>query len=115
MLAAAQDLHLGGDDLDVAGGHLGGLGVALPDGALHGDGGLLVDSLEGVDHLLGLGDDLGGAVEVPDHHEGQGGGDHADVLHPAYDLDLLAGVGEAQLPAGMGTILHHNGGFLSIF
>ena len=115
MLAATQNLHLGGDDFNVAGGNLVVLAVALPDGALHGDGGLLGDGLEGADHVLGLGNHLGGAVEVPDDDEGQAGRDHADVLHPAHDLDLLACVLKAQLPAGMGAILHHNGLFLSVF
>ena len=107
VLAAAQHLHLGGHDLNVAGGHLVGLAVPLPDGALHGDGGLFGDGLEGIYHVLGLCHHLRGAVEVPDHHEGQIGADHADVLHPAGNFHLLACVTEAQLSTGMSSILHH--------
>ena len=107
VLAAAQHLHLGGNNLNLAGGHLVGLAVALPDGALHGNGGLFGDGLEGVHHVLGLRHHLGGAVEVADHHEGQIGADHADVLHPAGNFHLLARVTEAQLSTGMSSILHH--------
>ena len=80
----------------------------LPDGALHADGGFLGDGLEGVHHLLGLRHDLGGAVEVPEDHEGETGADDPDVLHPAHQLDFLPRVAEPQLPAGMGTHLHHS-------
>ena len=114
VAAAAQDLDLLGDDLDLAGGHLGGLAGPLPDGARHGDGRLLGDGLKGVYHFGGLRHHLGGAVEVPDHGKRQLGAHFPDVFQPAADLHGLAGVGEAQLPAGMGTILHHNWLFLSI-
>jgi len=107
VLAAAQHLHLGGDNLNVAGGHFVGLAVTLPDSTLHGDGGLLGDALKGVHHVLGLRHHLGGAVEVADHHEGQIGADHANVFHPAGNFHLLACVTEAQLSTGMGSILHH--------
>ncbi len=46
VAAAAQHLDFAGHHLDLAGGQLGVLAVPLPDGALHGDGGLLVDGLE---------------------------------------------------------------------
>ena len=107
MLAAAQHLHLGRNDLNVAGGHLIGLAVPLPDDAFHGNGRLLGDGLKGVHHVLGFRHHLRGAVEVPDHHEGQIGTDHADVFHPAGNFHLLADVAEAQFSTGMGSILHH--------
>ena len=107
VAAAAQDLHLVGDDLNVAGGLLGVLAGPLPDGAFHGNGGFLVDGLEGGHHLLGLRHHLGGAVEVPDHHEAQVAADHTEVLHPAHDLHLLTHMLQPELTAGMRTILHH--------
>jgi hypothetical protein len=88
-------------------GSLGFLLSPLPHGALHADGGLLVDGLDGVEHLLGLHHDLGGAVEVPEDHEGEVAADLADVFHPADQLDALAGVGEAKLAAVVGSGLHH--------
>ena len=106
--AAAQHLHGGGDDLNVAGGQLGVLAVPLPHGAGHGDGGLLGDALKGVHQLLGLGHHLGGAVEVAHHHEGQAGGHHADILHPADDGHLLPHMLHAQLAAGMSSGLKHD-------
>ena len=115
VLAAAQHLDLAGHHLDVAGGQLGILAVPLPDGALHGDGGLLVDGLQQGHHVGGLRHHLGGAVEVPDHGEGQLTAHLPEVFQPAADLHGLAGVGEPQLPAGMGTILCHVGRFLSVY
>ena len=113
MAAAAQDLHLLRDHLDVAGGELGVLAGPFPDGALHGDGGLLVDGLELGHHLRGFGHNLGGAVEVPEDDEGQLGAHLPDVLHPAGELDGLPRVGSAKLAAGVGAVLCHCCYFLS--
>ena len=103
VAAAAQHLDFGGDNLNVAGGQLGILAVPLPDGALHRNGGLLVQPLNHGHHLLGLDDHLGGAVEVPEDHEGQILPNLPDVLHPADDFYLLAHVLHAQVVAGVGA------------
>ncbi len=108
VAAAAQYLDLVGDHFDFTGGLLGVLAGALPHHALHGDGGLLVHVPDGGHHVLALDDDLGGAVEVPQHHEGEVAAHGADVLHPAHQLHLLAHVSKTQLVAGMCTHLHHN-------
>ena len=115
VLAAAQHLNFAGHHLDLAGGQLGVLAVPLPDGALHGDGGLLVDGLQQGHHVGGLRHHLSGAVEVPDHGEGQLTAYLPEVFQPAADFYGLAGVGEPQLSAGMGAILCHDCGFLSVW
>ena len=107
VAAAAQDLHLLGDDLDIAGGLLGVLAGPLAHRALHGNGGLLGDGPEGGHHIFGLGHDLGSAVEVADDHEGQVSAHHAHVLHPADDLHILSRVLQPELSAGMRTVLCH--------
>ena len=107
VAAAAQDLDLGGDHLDVAGGELGILGIPLPYHALHREGGLLVDGFDPLHHILGLDHHLGGAVEVPEDDEGQVSSHLPDVFHPADDLHLLSHVLHAELVAGMGAGLHH--------
>ena len=107
IAAAAQHLDLGGDHLDLAGGQLGVLAGALADGALHADGGLLVQALDDLQVGLVLHHHLGGAVEVTQHHEGQAAAYLADILHPAHDLHGLAHIGQPQRIAGMCTHLHH--------
>ena len=52
-------------------GCLGFFAGPLPDGTLHADGGLLVQAVDDVHHLLVLHHHLGGAVEVPQHHKGE--------------------------------------------
>ena len=111
VAAAAQHLDLLWHHLNVAGGHLGVLGVALAHGAGHGDDALLVQAMDDLHHVLALHDDLRGAVEVAQHHEGQGGGYLADIFHPAGKLDGFAAVAHAQLVAGMGTVLHRGSSF----
>ena len=107
VAAAAQDLNFFGEHLHIAGGLLGILAGPLPDGALYADGGLLVQAVDDVHHLLTLYHHLGSAVEVTQHHKGEVLAHHADVLHPTHDLHVLSGVGQTQLPAGMGSHLHH--------
>ena len=107
VAAAAEHLNLRGHDLDLARGLLGVLARALAHGALDGDGGLLVEVIDNRHHLLGLHDDLGRAVEVAQDDEGEVLSDDADVFHPADELDGLARIGQPQLPAGVGTHLHH--------
>ena len=107
IAAAAENLDLLGHDLDIAGGELGVLAVALTHDTLHGDRGLLVDALDDAHHVLILDDHLGGAVEVAHDDEGEIIADLAHILHPADDLDLLADVLNAQLAAGVGTGLCH--------
>ena len=115
VAAAAQNGDLAGDDFDLTGGQLVVLAVPLPDGALHRDGGFLGDGFQ-LGHLLGgLRHHLSGAVEVPDHGEGQLTAYLPEVFQPAADLYGLAGVGEPQLSAGMGAILCHDCGFLSVW
>ena len=106
--AAAQHLDPGGDDLDVAGGQLGVFAVPLPDHALHRDGGLLVQPLDSGHHLLRLDDHLGGAVEVPEHQEGQVLAHLPDVLHPAHEFDLLPRVFDAKVVTGVCARLNHD-------
>ena len=84
VAAAAQHLNLGGHHLNVAGGQLGIFAVPLPDKAGDLDGGLLVEGLEGLHHVLGLAHHLSDAVEVPEHHEGQILAHLPDVFHPAH-------------------------------
>ena len=112
IAAAAENLDLLGHDLDIAGGELGVLAVALTHDTLHGDRGLLVDALDDAHHVLILDDHLGGAVEVAHDDEGEVIADLAHVLHPADDLDLLADILNAQLAAGVGTGLCHDYQFL---
>ena len=107
VAAAAQDLNFFGEHLHIAGGLLGILAGPLPDGALYADGGLLVQAVDDVHHFLTLYHHLGSAVEVTQHHKGEVLAHHADVLHPTHDLHVLSGVGQTQLPAGMGSHLHH--------
>ena len=108
VAAAAQHLDLAGDHLNVAGGQLGVFAGPLPDDALHADGGLLVQVPDDGHHLLGLDDHLRGAVEIPQHHKGKVTAHLPDIFHPTYDLHGLPGIGQPQLPAGMGTHLHHS-------
>ncbi len=113
VAAAAEHLDLLGDDLNVAGGLPGVLAGALADKALDGDGGFLVDGLDDGHHLLGLHNDLGCAVEVAHDDECKVAADLAHVLHPADDLDFLPHMLQAELIAGMGTVLHHMTDFLT--
>ena len=80
----------------------------LPSTSIHGDGGLLVEAVDDVHHLLGLNDYLGGAVEVPEDDEGEVLAHLPDVLHPAGELHLLTHVLQPELAAGMGTVLCHD-------
>ena len=107
VAAAAQHFDLAGHHLDVTGGLLGVLAGALPHHALHADGGLLVQVADDGHHILRLHHDLGGAVEVAEHHEGEVLTHGADVLHPAYQLHGLAHMLQPQLVAGMCAHLHH--------
>ena len=107
VAAAAQHLDLAGNHLNITGGLLGVLAGALADDALHADGGLLVQVANDGHHVLGLHHDLGGAVEVAEHHEGEILAHGADVLHPAHQLHGLAHVLQPQLVAGMCAHLHH--------
>ena len=108
MAAAAQHFDFGGYHLDVAGGQLGIFAVPLPYQAGDLDGGLLVESLDGGHHLLGLDDHLGDAVEVPQDHKGKILPHFPDVFQEAGQGDGLAHMLHAQLTAGMGTGLNHN-------
>ena len=103
VLAAAQQLDLLRHDLDVAGGLLGVFACAFPHGAGDGDGRLLVDALDDVHDLFRLDDDLRRAVEITQDDKGKVIADHADVFHPADQRDMLAGVFDAELAAGMGS------------
>ena len=75
---------------------------------IHADGGLLVQVPDDGHHLLGLDDHLRGAVEISQHHKGEVAAHLPDIFHPTYDLHGLPGIGQPQLPAGMGTHLHHS-------
>ena len=115
VAAAAERLDLRGHDLNVAGGQLGVFARALAHGALHGDGGLLVERLDDLHHVLGLNDDLGRAVKIADDDEGKILPDLADIFHPADDADLLAGVFEPQLVASVCAGLKHTPDSLSFY
>ena len=107
VAAAAQHLDLAGDDLHIAGGHLGVLAVPLPDGAGDLNGGLLIEALDNGHHVLGLDDHLGGAVKIPDDDEGEVLAHLPDVFHPSGNGDGLARVAQPQLAAGVGSGLKH--------
>ena len=106
--ALAQDLNGGGHHLDLAGGHLIVLALALPDGAGDGDGGFLVQTLDGAHHLGVLNDHLGGAVVVAQDHEGEVGAHLTDVLHPADQGNIFTCVGKTKLAAVMCSGLLHS-------
>ncbi len=103
IAAAAQHLDGLGDYLDFAGGQLWVLAGPLPDRAGNGDGGLLVDALQGFHGVGCLGYHLRGAVKIPDNGKSQLRADFPDVFQPPDDGDGLARVGQPQLPAGMGS------------
>jgi len=114
VAAAAEHLDFFRHDLNVAGGQLRVLARALAHGAGDGDGGLLVDRLDGGHHLLGLHDELRRAVKIAQDGEGKIVADDADVLEPADERDALARVLKAQRAAGVGTGLKHGGVLLSV-
>ena len=103
VLAAAEQLDPLRHDFNVAGGLLGVLAGALTDGAGDGDGRLLVDALDLAHDLFRLDDDLRRAVEITQDDKGKVIADHTDVFHPADKGDMLAGVFDAELAAGMGS------------
>ena len=103
----AQYLDLLGDHLDFAGGELGVLALPLPHMACNGDGGFLVDGLDNGHHSLIFNDHLGGAVVIPQHAESKVGANLPDILQPADNGNLLAGVLEPQLAAIMCSGLLH--------
>ena len=107
VAAAAEQLDLLGNDLNVAGGLIGVLACALAHGALDGNGALFVVALDLGEQLARLDDDLRRAVEVAQHHKGEAAADFADVLHPADELDVLTGMLRAKLAAVVCTGLHH--------
>ena len=92
VAAAAQQLDLLRRDLNVTGGELGVLAGALAHDALDGDGRFLVVTLDLCEERRVLDDDLGRAVEVAKHDEGETAADLAHVLHPADEFDALADV-----------------------
>ncbi len=108
VAAAAQNADLGGDHLDLAGGQLGIFAGALPHHAGDLQGGLLVQALDLGQQRGVLHQKLGGAVKVPQHHEGQTSGNEPDIFHKAGQRYRLARVGQPKLAAGMGSGLHHN-------
>ena len=103
IAAAAEDLDLFGNDLNIAGGELGVLARALAHGALNRDNAFLIDALYDLHHILGLDDDLSRAVKIADYDECEILAYLADVLHPSDDLDLFSDVFDAELIAGMGS------------
>ena len=108
VAAAAENLDLFGNDLDIAGGLLGIFAGALADSAFNGNGAFLVDVLYYLHHVLGLDYNLRCAVEVADNDERKVLADLADILHPADYFDLLAHMLQTELIAGMCTGLCHN-------
>ena len=92
VAALAQHVDGGGQYFDVAGGLLGVLAVTLPDNAGDLQGGLLVQVLDDRHHFLGLDDQLGGAVEVTQHDEGQAAAHLTDIFHEAGQSDGLTHV-----------------------
>ena len=107
VAAAAQDGDLLRHDLDLAGGHLGGLAGPLPDGARHGDGGLLVDAIHHVHHLFGLYYQLSGSVEITQNDKSEILADFSHVLEPADQCDSLANVADPKFITIMGSGLNH--------
>ena len=114
--ALAQHLDFLGDHFDLAGGELGILALPLPDHAGNGNGGLLVDALDHLHHVLGLYHHLGGAVVVPQDQEGKVGTDLTDVFQPADDGHMFPRVREPQLTAGIRSgLLHKKASLISKF
>ena len=106
IAAASQHFNLFRHYFDVASIDLGILVVPLTNGAGYGNGALLVQIPNSSHHFLRLDNNLGRAVEVPQHQESQIAADHPDVFHPAGKLHLLADIRQAKLVTGMGTVLH---------
>ena len=101
MMAAAQYLHLGRDDLDVAGGQLGIFAVPLTDHAGDLDGGLLVKRFEGLHRILSFAHHLGDAVKVPKNGKTKVSPDLPEILQETGQRNGLAYVGHPQLATGM--------------
>ncbi len=107
VAAFAEYFYLLRHDLNVAGVLLRVFTRALAHNALHGNGGLLVDGLDDLHHVLRLHDHLRRAVKVAQDDKRKIAADLADILHPADKLDLFAHIAEPQLIAGMCTGLKH--------
>ena len=101
--AAAEQLDLLGNDLNVASGLIGVLACALAHGTGNGDGGFLIDALYYVHHLFGFYNYLRCAVKIAQHHKGEVAAHYADVFHPARKRYLLIYIGKPKLAAGMGS------------
>ena len=108
VTAFAENLNLLRDDLDVAGVLLRvGVG-ACAHGALHRDGGFLVDALHLGDQVLVLHNDLRCAVKITHNNKCEVAADHADVFHPAGNFHLLPDVFQPELITGVCSVLHTN-------
>ncbi len=103
----AKHLDLLRNHLNFTGGKLGVLALPLPDDTGDGQGGLLVDGLDPLHHVLGLDNHLGSTVVVPEHTEGKVRAHLPDVFQPADNGHGLAGIGKPELAAVMCSGLHH--------
>ena len=100
-----QQAQLGDLHLNVAGGHIGVLGLTLPDHASGGDDILAAQGSGLLKDLLGSGvveGELDEAGAVPEVHEDQAT-QVALALDPAADGDLLAHVGSPEVAAVVGA------------
>ena len=101
IAAFSEYLYLFRNNLYVACRDLRVFGASLPDGALDRYRRLLVDALDDAVHLLVFDDDLCGPVEVAYYSEREAVSYFPDILQPAGDLDLLAGIFKPEFIAGM--------------
>ena len=107
IAALSENLDFLGNHLDLAGGNLGVFAFPLPDSAGNGNGGFLIDALNGLHHLLGINYHLGSSVVIPQNQKCKVCADFPDVLQPADDGNLFSCIAKPQLAAVMSSGLGH--------
>ena len=103
IAAASENRYAVRHHLDLAGRLLRILGASLPNNALYGNGRFLGDRLKLIHHVFVLDHDLCRAVEITKNGKSEIGGNHTKIFQPAGQLNLFAGVTDAELSAGMST------------
>ena len=91
---------------DVSGIHLWILAGPLPDDAGHRDHAFLVQGRDLGQQGGILHHQLGRAVKVPEHHEGQATAHLPHILHPPGEAHFLSRVRQAEFITGMSSGLH---------
>ena len=103
IAAAPENCNALWHDLDLTGGLLGVLRASLSDRSLYGNRRFLGDGLKLVHHVFALDHDLRRAVEITKNSKAEIGRNHAKVFQPSGQLNLFAGVTDAEFSAGMST------------